>query len=209
MRIKIRDRIKFCVNISYRLTLFIRKIITRDVLIFCSLVSFTVCLVALGHNHIKSYSDVMTAGGLLFTFIFSGWQYSESQKEKNCKNIVDIKNEIDERIDLIVDQFTKALKEIKDTGEKEDDKHNNEIESIQLKLTNLETVIGYIKEQLTHHLNSFGHNKTIEQQQEIIKQLADINALVTVSTEYAEMQLTIKNLSKTVKQLEAKLEDKK
>ena len=192
---------------------FCRSLITRDLLIFCSLVSFTICLIAVSLHWIKAVNDAMTAGGLFFTFVFSVWQYTDNIREKNCKTVQTVKNELEERIDNIVTQFTKALNDIKNNSEKEDDKHNIEIDKIndnlakvendfKLKLSNIQTELDNVKEQLKYHLNSFGHNKTIEQQQEIIKQLADVNAMVTVSSEYAETLQAVKNLAKNVKRLE-------
>ena len=213
---KLKKAIYNLLEIIEAFTTAINRLITRDLLLFCYLLSFTFFLITLGFGRLKNPNEAMTAGGLFFTFVFSVWQYTESVKDRNCKNIFNVKEDINERVDTISTHFSRALNDIKDTSEKKDDKHDNEIDKIisdtarienegTLKLSKIQTELDYIKEQLTQHLNSFGHNKTIEQQQEIIKKLAHIEAVVTVSAEYAEIQIINKQLQKSNKQLEDKV----
>lgn len=182
----------------------LNHLVTRELLILSSLLSFTVFLVLLVANYAKSLNDQVAIGGLFFTLSFSIWQFIEDRKEKNLRNSLSIEESINERVDFIVNQFTKALDDIKNRSEKEDDIHNNKLDLIENKICNITNELTNIKDQLTYHLNSFGHTKTIEQKHEMIKKISRLETIIEVGNSYTTLSETVAQLADKITVLENK-----
>lgn len=202
--LKFKKTIYTILQIFKTVTTSINRLITREFLIFSSLLSFTFFLITLGTTYLKSSGDAMTAAGLFFTFVFSIWQFIEDRKEKNYQNILNVEESINSRVDFVVTQFTKALDEVRNRSEREDESHTNKINILENKILNAINELKNTKDQLIYHLNSFGHTKTIQQQQEMIKEVAEIWALIELNSSYSSLARDIKELAQKVSVLENK-----
>lgn len=173
---------------------------SRELLIYLSLLGAAISVLILLNDFVANFNDRLAIAGLLFTVVTAGFQWLENGKEKRNVIFIEYKEELNERIDNLSNQYARALNDLKKDFEQHikaikkqsdfvDDKHNNQIDAINVKLASLHTIV-------EQHLDSFGHNLTSQKIQEVQEKLFYLEAVLTVQTRYAEVLERLEELKR-------------